>query len=498
MHRFPSRKVGPCLVLILSLAAQAATANYYELLRRAPESANAIMLIDVERMLMSPIAMKEKWREKGNSEGVSLHFPVNAVRYMLSSKLDLTSEFENRGDIALIETPEAISLPYLAKTEGGYLDTIDGQEIVFSPRNAFFVSFKPTILGVSFPANRQDLARWVKSVKRLDQPQVSEYLQQAVKLAHGKDHMVFALDLTDLFTPRMIRERLRVAESLKGRKLDMDVLTKVITSAKGVTLTMEATERLNGKIRLDLGESPTPIKDVARALMLEVLENKGLLLDEMKDWRLLVEAKAISLEGRLSSKGLKSLTDLIPFPIDTVDLKQAGSKQGESTAEPAGSASPGDSKVVASKKYFDRIAERLRDLGVEVKGAQKAKFAQKMLSDASHEIDRMPVLNVDEELLAYGAGVSSTLRNMRNLSKNASLDYQYRKASIMGSQGYGYGYGYGYGGFYGGGSVAGSTTATYRQETALLQANELAVLNMLEEKTAEIRKKMTLKYQVEF
>ena len=117
-----------------------------------------------------------------------------------------------------------------------------------------------------------------------------------------------------------------------------------------------------------------------------------------------------------------------------------------------------------------------------------------MLNKAAAEIDRLPVLNVDEELLAYGAGVSSSLRGMRNISKNAQLDYVYRKAQMQGNQGYGYGYG----GFYGGGSVAGATTATYRQETALLQSNELAVFTMLQEKTAEIRKKMTLKYQVEF
>ena len=53
-------------------------------------------------------------------------------------------------------------------------------------------------------------------------------------------------------------------------------------------------------------------------------------------------------------------------------------------------------------------------------------------------------------------------------------------------------------GVHGGGSVAGATTSTYRQETAVLQSNELAVLTVLEEKTAEIRKKMTLKYQLEF
>jgi hypothetical protein len=496
MYQPQLRTVRPCAILglVLLTANGPASANYYELLRRVPESANTIILIDVERMLMSPIAMKEKWRDKGNSDGVALHFPINAVRYMLASKLDFISNFEDQGDIALIETAEGVSLPYLAKAEGGYLDTIDGQHVAFSPRNAFFVSFKPNILGVSFPANRQELARWLRSAKRLDPPQVSEYLQQAVKLAHGKDHMVVAMDLADLFTPRMVRDRLRRAESLAGKDVDLDTLTRVLATVKGVTLTIAATDRLNGKVRLDLGESAAPIKDVAKALMTEVLEKNDILLPEMRDWRLLLEANAVSLEGRLTSKGLRTLTELIPFPTDTVELKQAGSEQTEGSPDAVKSISARDAKVTASMKYFRRISQRLDDLRTEVKGARKAKFAQKMLNDAAQEIDRLPVLNVDEELLAYGAGVSSSLRNMRNLSKNAGLDYQYRKAQIQGSSGYGYGYG----GFYGGGSVAGATTSTYRQESAALQSNELAVLTMLEEKTAEIRKKMTLKYQVEF
>jgi hypothetical protein len=493
MHLPNLRLVVPATVTILFLATGQAAANYYELLRRVPESCNTIILIDVERMLMSPVAMREKWRDKGNSEGVALHFPINAVRYMLASKIDFIVNLADQGDVALIETAEGVSVPYLARTEGGYLDTVDGQEIAYSPRDAFFVSFKPNILGVSFPANRQELARWLRAVKRLDQPQVSEYLQQAVKLAHGKDHMVVAMDLADLFTPRMVRDRLRTAESLAGKNVDMDAITRVLTSAKGVTLTMAATDRLDAKVRLDLGESSAPIKNIAKGLMLEVLEKYEMLLPEMRDWRLLLEANAVSLEGRLTSMGLRKLTELIPFPTDTVELKRPEGAPTENAAGPAPASSP-DAKVAASKKYFQRISQRLDDLRVEVKGAAKPKFAQKMLNDAALEIDRLPVLNVDDELLAYGAGVSSSLRNMRNLSKNASLDYEYRKAGIQGSAGYGYGYG----GFYGGGSVAGATTTTYRQESAVLESNELAVLTMLEEKTAEIRKKMTLKYQVEF
>src|SRR5262249_23077762 len=152
----------------------------------------------------------------------------------------------------------------------------------------------------------------------------------------------------------------------------------------------------------------------------------------------------VSLEGKLTTRGLRTLTDLIPFPTDTLDLRRTG-VPAEDRPEDAGakSGSARDAKVEASIKYFRRISQRLDDLRTEVKGAQKAKFAQKMLNDAAQEIDRLPVLNVDDELLAYGAGVSSSLRNMRNLSKNAGLDFQYRKAGMQGSGGYGYGYGYG-------------------------------------------------------
>ena len=89
-------------------------------------------------------------RDKANApEAGTLHFPVNAERYLLASKLNFVSNLEDLWDIAMIETIHDVSLPYLSKTEGGYLDTVEGQQVAFSPRNAFFVAFKPTILGVS-------------------------------------------------------------------------------------------------------------------------------------------------------------------------------------------------------------------------------------------------------------------------------------------------------------------------------------------------------------
>ena len=479
--------------LLVLVAAGSAQASFMELLRRAPDSANMIIMIDVERMLMSPIAMKEKWRDKASSSrGESLHFPINSKRYMLVSKLNLVSDLENVWDVALIESISPVMLPYLAKMEGGYLDKVEGLDVAFSPRNAFFVSLQPTMLGVSFPANRQDLGRWLRGIQRREPAQVSDYLHTAVATAHGRDHIVAALDLGDLFTSRQVRDRLHQAESLAGKDVDLDVFTKVLTSIKGVTFTVEATERLTGKMQVDFAESPSPLKQVGKALLFEILEKHGMMLDdEIKNWAIRFEAKAITLQGRLSTKGLRKLTDLIPVPAETVALDESGARSGGPATAAAGSSSPEELKVSTSKKYYQHISLLLDSLRADVRESKKPKLAQMILDKGALEIDRLPVLNVDEDLIAYGTGVSATLRNMRNISKNANLDAIYRHASMAGNQGYG--------GFYGGGTnLSLGTSVMQKQEGALLASNELAVFTMLQEKTAEIRKSMTLKYKVEF
>jgi hypothetical protein len=494
MHHTRRQFTYPCIfsVLVLLLAAGSARADFADLVRRVPDSANTMILIDVERMLMSPIAMKEKWLDKvKSSQGESLHFPTNSKRYLLASKLNFVSEFEDLWDVALVETINDVALPFLAKMEGGYLDKVEGQEVAYSPRNAFFVSLKPTIVGVSFPANKQDLARWLRSIHRRDDPQVSEYLRNAVSLAHGKNHIVVAIDLGDLFTSRQVRDRLHTAQSLAGVDVDLDGLTRLLTGIKGVTFTVEAADRLNGKMQVDFAESPAGMKHVAKALIHEVLDNQGMMLDEeIRNWAIRFQAKAVTLEGRLSTKGLRMITDLIPVPAETLPLQEPDTKAGGTTTGSASSSSTAESTAETSRKYFQHISLLLDTLRTEVREAKSAKLWRMIIDKGATEIDRLPVLNVDQDVIAYGSGVAATLRNMRNLSKSASLDATYRQASMAGNQGYG---------FYGGGTnLTLSSSVMRKQESVLLQANVLAVFTMLQEKTAEVRKAMTLKYKIEF
>ena len=65
-----------------------------------------------------------------------------------------------------------------------------------------------------------------------------------------------------------------------------------------------------------------------------------------------------------------------------------------------------------SKKYFQHISLLTDTMRTDVKNAGSPKLARRIADQAALEIDRLPVLNIDEELIAYCAGVSETFRNM--------------------------------------------------------------------------------------
>jgi hypothetical protein len=143
----------------------------------------------------------------------------------------------------------------------------------------------------------------------------------------------------------------------------------------------------------------------------------------------------------------------------------------------------------------------------------------------ARKVDRMPLLNVDPQLLDYGKFVADSLRQAENAMKGIGARSGYRKTQVPNfSSGYGeYAVGGSYGGYYGGGRWGASGTygpATRAQAgnamhadmslkfqaEAQIRTQEKIQGNMqtnmivqgVEAATADIRRTMTEKYQMEF
>jgi hypothetical protein len=375
-------------------------------------------------------------------------------------------------------------MPLIARAEGGYVDTVEGMQTAFSPRDACFVSLAPRILGAMFPANRQDLARWLRQVKEREQPAISPYLKEVVDRAQGAAApFTMAMDLDNLLTLPQVRARLRRSEALRVKDVDREAVARVLTSLKGVKFTVVIDNYFNGKLRIDFGESAAPLSQITKPLLFEVLENQGLMHKDFNDWRILVAGKTIALEGRLSLDGLKMITDLIPVPAATLPTSATGPQGDPASSEP--------SPAETSQKYFKQLTQRLDDLKAKAKDSQVTDRILLLNADRyAQEIDRLPVLNVDPDLLDFGSAASQTLRSLRNRTAGAGMNASLRQTNLS--------YGGNYGGYFYGDDRILSTELINRQEKISLKVDRTQVWTDVENKTADLRKKLTLKYKVEF
>jgi hypothetical protein len=267
-------------------------------------------------------------------------------------------------------------------------------------------------------------------------------------------------------------------------------------SLKGITLTVKADDDLQGELRLEFGAPPNAMASFGLALTVEALEGAGLALDDLEKWNQSVDGNAMVMRGKFTEKGLRAL--LVPL-TPTVLSSQA------SLADKVGSADP---KAQIAKRYFDSVTNMLDELQ-EGKNNKSLNRIWYLYKEYSRKIDEIPILDVDPELLQWGASISSTVREMANQAHlngrtNTALSANIVEgvASVPNARQY-YGGGYGWGYQY---SAPGLEWQSNRQ-----QMNNLMAMGNLSESarrqetwkninaaTFKMRQAMVAKYKIEF
>jgi hypothetical protein len=298
-------------------------------------------------------------------------------------------------------------------------------------------------------------------------------------------------------------------ETLKGRQVDLDELSKVLASARGMTLGITLAEKPFGKIKLDFGQDASLLKDFAKPLLLEALANHGAMIDEFQEWTVRVNGKQVTLEGNLYQSGLQRLSSLLDAPPELQEQASAAASGGEGQTEE-------DLKRLASQQYFNSVTAVLEDLRRRPERSKISTWGQVgvWMDSYARKLDGLPILNVDPELLDYGAYVANSFRasadslkgiGAKTRVREVNQPTQYNTAYRYGGTG-GYGRYGGYGG-YGGYAWASweDTKAEQRERTRIRTEERIAgtasaqeIMGEVAKATAEVRRKMTEKYQVEF
>jgi hypothetical protein len=496
-------RVGITLAAVALLAGPA-SAEFKSLLGRIPSDANALVLIDAEGMLNSPLGVREGWKVKlANAYAQKpLIIPPDASRVVMAALID-PGDMETIWEVSVMDLSKPPSLDLMARAEGGYVDILGKTPAVWSPINAYFIQLDPLVLGAACPANRQFASRWAAGKPT---GSLSAYLSNAAGAVGAGTPIVMAMDLQDVTCATKVRRRLATETfaSLEGKNPDLDALSQVVGGIRGVTLRVAIGEEARGKGVVDFDRDTAVLASFAKPLLLELLSQSGALIDDLDTWQVNARGKQVSFEGKLSTDGLRRLLSVVEPPAPHEAGQPASGKPG---------ASEKDVKAAASQQYFRAVRDIIQRLDKKAAGGRSgtlSEIATWMKRDAG-EISRLPILNVDPDLAKFGTEISVRLNDASRVMTEGTLQTHARTSGIRSTHVETYS---GYGGYYGSGASEQANNSAQRraaqaqadtqrkqaikEERARTVSQAGEIFKGVKAEAERIRIEMTNRYQVEF
>lgn len=512
-----------CLLAVFTAVAvwdrpSLAADEFQDLVSQIPRSANAVVLLNMEKAYNSPLGVKENWRrqiEKAFDAGL-IRVPPHAKRFVIASQIDSATK-EPVWESAVIEFDEEISMRDVAMRFRGTLDKIEGLPALLMPNDTYLVQLGPATIGAMGPGERQAVLRWIRDIQKKPPPPLSPYLQKAAVYSdEAGSEIIMALDLEGVMSFERVGKYLKAHEQqVKEWNASLGPLTELLSNLRGIRIGVRIGEQPSGKIVADLHTDTTMAAPFAKPLMIQVLSDTGALINDLESWTGRASGSEISLAGNFSKSGLRELMSVVDVPVaeDTFSKAAAGKATAGGKATGAGkepaATSPGElNEAEITRQYFKKVTGMFSDLKNDMGNLVTLAQSQLFYDKYARKIERLPMLNVDEEMLDYGTFVANALRQATSSVKTMGIQSGVRQASVSTSDYSGSGYsGYGYGsfGWYGRGDpyadvkAAGNQKRIIRsEEKAVMATKTQQIREQVIAATNDIRRKMTKKYQIEF
>jgi hypothetical protein len=499
MSRFDVRLgLTALLVLAVHATAQAEGKKYGELMKRLPEGANALMLIDVEGLLDSPMGKAEKWGDEvADRPAGPLGVTLDASKIAVAESLDPRT-LEERWKLGMMQAKvEPPQISTLANREGGYVEEIETQKVVATPRGLYLFRFEPRIIGFLSPADRQFLVDWITQTMTKPRTFAPGWADHALFRADQGAQVVVAMNLKNAVSAREVETWARMLPGVVKNKLDPSILAGKLASVKSGFLQIDVTRGIRGTVEVEFDQDVEYAAPVAKEVVRTALEQVGARLgDDMENWSASVNGKTIKLEGNLDIPALRRILSAGRAPQMTSEYGSTAEIANLPPVKPGESATPVEPSeadvVKASQRYFRSIVDATD--AIRQQRNQDWSHIRFWMDRSARQIDELPILFVDTELLDWGSQVSKTLREMAYGINYVNKDRAYRLASSPKGSYAGVGYGYAYAGTY----VGADDRLMKTQSNAMISVGIDGTWKGIETSIGDMRKKMVAKYRVDF
>ena len=225
-------------------------ADFNALFRRVPAEANVLVVIKVNEILRTPLAIQEDWAadRRTSSGNYGLTMPPAATEIVIASQLDLERNLPLwEAGVMTMDPPP--SLDRTAQSAGRPIEQLAGTPAFRSPRDIYVVQFATDVVGAMWPANYQQASYWCRTVQDQREFAVSPYLQRTVQYAQSdKAHVLMSIDLTHAVPQHILRERMAASAVLQDAGVDPDAVADLFSKVAGATLRLNVSDRIAGQL----------------------------------------------------------------------------------------------------------------------------------------------------------------------------------------------------------------------------------------------------------
>ncbi|TWT74111.1 hypothetical protein [Allorhodopirellula solitaria] len=465
--------------------AQEKESKLTELLQRSPAPANSVLYLNIPAL-----------NQLTEDAEISTRVTDNIREMWLVSDLDFAN-LRPRWEAGYATLKVPVDAKQIAATVSGYVDSIVGHDVVWSPRQSYLVPMKENRLGFLRPADRSMLGRWITPGGSVSE---SSYLSKVSDQPESYLSMMMAADLNHMVSAVPLAAKLKNFDSLQAQP--PKTVASILASVRGVSVIIGRESLSQCILAVDFERSPASLTPIASDLLAEILERSGTAAPEVLTWKPKVDGNRLSFQGPISEASLTGILNIFSL---------LGAAESVSDKLITLSDSPGseaDRVAYTTKHYFDDVTKRVEQ--IRKHKSQTTGGMAKWNDQQARQIDEMGTLNVDPVMLKYSSDVASLLRGNALNVRQTNIQAGQMKAQQSLSSGSSYNVGGYSGGFYGGGAGYSSSgyydpnsSSDYQAVTSAraqgaAYADYRSVLSQIDKLTAEIRRTMTDKYQIQF
>ncbi len=410
-----------CLSLLgVGICAASLLGQFESLTKWLPDSTNSIVLVQPKRIFDSELSKTRGWRKdqlQAFKSGAAFFHPETQY-LIIGAELDMETMSPHWKVSLITRRGTPINIGTISEKIGGLIDSVSGRDAVALPNDTFVIKIDDQTVAAMTPANRQATSRWLDSRGKAPS-QLTPYIQKAIGFADKNADVIMAMDLANVISETEITKRLQMGGVISGAAVP--AMAKVLATIQGLTLGITVRDKIFGSIKIDFTENTGPLSAQGKQLLIDVLQRRGTMIDDLQNWDFEANGTQVRLSGPLTDSGFRDILSLVRHSIEH-DLVYS---TGQETADPGNAQ---QQMATSSKQYFNKVEAIFQDM--RSKSDKSLVTYAKWFERYAEEIDHMSMLNVDPDVAKFGMYVSQSFRDTAGTLRGASLD---KKAALAGT-----------------------------------------------------------------